>query len=459
MNNTVASVGGFFEAFWQEVEEVWQTGFFGLDFNQIALALGVFLIFLILRRYMARGIALTLGRLVKKTKTELDDELLKAIQGPLTLLPIALGLYFASQIAGAENEFGIIALQTTQSLIAIAIFWALANAVMPLKPFLQPLGQKFSPVLVEWLVTGFRYGFMGVGIISVLQVWNIPVVPILASFSLLSVAIALGAQDLFKNLIAGALIIAERRFVPGDWIKVDGVVEGVVEKVYFRSTKVRQFDQAPVYVPNSELSEAAVVNYNEMPARRISWTIGLEYRTTAEQISQVVDGIRYYLTQEAQDTFVQQELPLFVRVESFAASSIDVMVYCFTRTTVWSEWLKAKEDLAYRIKEIVEGAGAGFAFPSQSLYLESLPQGSLAAVFDEAQPANDPQEAGAPLDHTVGELRATGTDAPVPPPEPGEAQTVHARSSMPPAEEAEDTAFPQPKDDRQRTAFLGDGGG
>jgi MscS family membrane protein len=215
-------------------------------------------------------------------------------------------------------------------------------------------------------------GVILIGAATVLQIWGIQVAPIIAGLGLFGVAVALGAQDLFRNLIGGVSILIERRFGLGDWIKVDGIVEGTVEKIGFRSTLVRRFDQAPVYVPNQHLSDNAVTNFSAMTFRRISWSIGLEYRTTHEQLRTIRDGIEAYLT--GNEDFVQPPAAaLFVRIDAFNASSIDLMVYCFTRTTVWGEWLELKEKLAFRIKEIVEEAGAGFAFPSQSVYVETVP--------------------------------------------------------------------------------------
>ena len=149
-------------------------------------------------------------------------------------------------------------------------------------------------------------------------------------------------------------------------------MEGVVESIGFRSTRIRRFDKAPVYVPNTFLSDNAVTNFTAMTHRRIYWMIGLEYRTTVAQLRQVRDEIEAAILND--DAFAKPpEVPTFVRVDKFNDSSIDVMLYCFTKTTVWGEWLEIKEALAYRIKDIVEGAGTGFAFPSQSVYIEALP--------------------------------------------------------------------------------------
>jgi MscS family membrane protein len=195
--------------------------------------------------------------------------------------------------------------------------------------------------------------------------------PIIAGLGLFGVAVALGAQDLFKNLIAGLFVIGERRFTVGDWILVDGVVEGTVQQIGFRTTTIRRFDRAPVYVPNSRLADNAVSNFSRMTHRRIMWMIGVEYRTSLEQLRQIRDGIEAYILDS--DEFARpDEVATFVRIDSFNDSSIDILLYCFTHTTVWGDWLEIKERLACRIKEIVEDeAGAGFAFPSRSLYLEN----------------------------------------------------------------------------------------
>jgi MscS family membrane protein len=168
------------------------------------------------------------------------------------------------------------------------------------------------------------------------------------------------------------LVLAERRFHVGDWIKVDGVVEGTVETIGFRSTAVRQFDKALVQVPNASLADNAVINFSQMTHRRIYWKIGVVYDTTVDQLRFIRDQIEAYVL-NSEDFAKPPEVSTFVRIDSFGASSIDIMLYCFTKTTVWGEWLAVKEQLAYRIKDIVEEAKSGFAFPSTSLYVESYP--------------------------------------------------------------------------------------
>lgn len=233
--------------------------------------------------------------------------------------------------------------------------------------------------MVQWLFKVVKVLVVFIGAAVVLEIWGIKIGPVLAGLGLFGAAVALGAQDMFKNLIAGLTIIAEKKFHPGDWIKVDGVVEGTVDSIGFRSTQVRQFDKAPVQVPNSLLSDAAITNYSRMSHRRIYWKIGVVYDTSVDQLKTVRDGIMDYI--QKTDDFEKEGVSTFVRVDSFNASSIDFMIYCFTKTTNWGEWLEIKEAFALEIKRVVEeDAKTAFAFPSQSLYLEQWP-GDTAETF------------------------------------------------------------------------------
>jgi MscS family membrane protein len=361
-----------FGKFWALATSVWETGVFGRSIGELLVALAIFGAFFLLRGLFARYLLSIFERWTRRTRNTLDDALRHAVIDPLKFLFLILGVFFATQYLAFTGTTELIAENINRSLIAIAIFWTLRNAIEPLGDFVRGMNLMLTREIVDWMITGARVGVILIGAATVLQIWGIQVAPIIAGLGLFGVAVALGAQDLFRNLIGGVSILIERRFGLGDWIKVDGIVEGTVEKIGFRSTLVRRFDQAPVYVPNQHLSDNAVTNFSAMTFRRISWSIGLEYRTTHEQLRTIRDGIEAYLT--GNEDFVQPPAAaLFVRIDAFNASSIDLMVYCFTRTTVWGEWLELKEKLAFRIKEIVEEAGAGFAFPSQSVYVETVP--------------------------------------------------------------------------------------
>jgi MscS family membrane protein len=361
-----------FEEFMQLVTDVWQTGFLGVNVGQGLTALGIFVLFMIFRGLFARIVIGNIKRLAAKSETDLDDQVADALDRPLRFVPVVAGVFFATNYLALEPDVQGFADNLVRSLVAYNIFFALYRVIGPLSTVMHKLSDMLGDVMVEWLIKAIRGLTVFIGAATILELWGIQVGPLLAGLGLFGVAVALGAQDLFKNLIAGVLILLEKRFKKGDWILVDGVVEGTVENIGFRSTLIRRFDKAPVFVPNANMSDNAVTNFSEMTHRRIYWKIGVEYRTSVDQLRQIRDEIEAYILEN--EAFASpSEVSTFVRVESFNDSSIDYMLYCFTKTTNWGEWLEIKESLAYAIKDIVEGAGSGFAFPSQSLYVESLP--------------------------------------------------------------------------------------
>lgn len=392
----MAAIGDFsvvasLEAFWTEVETVFTTGFLGQPLGKGLLALVILVAAFVLRGVIAKVIAVSLGKIAGRTKTDFDDQIVLALKKPLTLLPIAAGVFFAAQALGASGEADQIVADITRSILIITVFWALLRLVDPLLGLLKRMRRILGETFLDWMKRIVKAIIFFIGGAAVLDLWGVPVLPFLASLSLLSVAVALGAQDLFKNLIGGMTIIGERRLSKGDWVFVDGVVEGIVEDVSFRSTTVRRFDKAPVYVPNAKLADNPLTNFSRMTHRRIYWKIGLEYRTTDEQLSSIRKAIEGYIS--TNDDFAPAaDVSTFVHVDEFADSAVNIMVYCFTRTTVWGEWLAIKEQLAYFIKKTVESEGASFAFPSRSLYFEKMPDGFAPEPFE--PPADDKEDGG-----------------------------------------------------------------
>jgi MscS family membrane protein len=353
------------------VVDVWQQGLFGIQIGRLLTAAFIFIIFLALRKLIATHIIKRLISLTKKTSVEVDDRAVDALKQPIMMIPVVIGLFFSLEYLHFEGVFGEIGMKLVRSLIVFIIFWGFYNLVDPLSFLLNKVEIIFSSAMRDWLLKVIKIIFIFIGSATVLEIWGIKIGPILAGMGLLGVAVALGAQDFFKNLISGLLIISEKRFNVGDWILVDGVVEGIVEDLGFRSTIVRRFDKAPVYVPNARLADSAVTNFSSMTHRRIYWHIGVEYRTTIEQLRRIRDGIEAYILEN--DEFAKpNEVPTFVRIDRFSDSSIDIMLYCFTRSIVWGQWLEIKERLALKVKEIVEGAGSSFAFPSRTIYMSDI---------------------------------------------------------------------------------------
>lgn len=358
-----------FQDFIDLVVDVWKNGFFGIPVGVSLAALVIFLFFLAIRNLFTRFVVNLIARAARRSKSDIDDRIVTALRDPIRFIPVVMGFFFATSLFDVGEGAEAFLDRLNRSLVAFALFWALYRAVGPVGHVLMKARGVLTAAMVEWLVKAARIAFFLLGGAAILEMWGIAVGPIIAGLGLFGVAVALGAQDMFKNLIAGLFVIGEKRFLPGDWIFVDGVVEGTVEHIGFRTTMIRRFDKAPVYVPNSKLADSAVTNFSRMTHRRIYWTIGVEYRTTREQLRRIRDGIEAYLL-ESEDFAHPPEVATFVRIDRFADSSIDILLYCFTRTTDWGEWLAIKETLALRVKEIVEEAGAAFAFPSRTLYVE-----------------------------------------------------------------------------------------
>lgn len=358
------------KAFWAEIGAVWQGGVFGISLTQILIGIVILAAFYVLRGLITKFIIASIMRWTAKTETELDDKILAAITPPLRLLILVLGLFVAIGYLELDKTLGDFDNNIIRALITFCLFWGLHALIDPLMHALKPIERLLSSELAYWLARALRWVIVFIGASAIFQIWGIEVGPIIAGFGLFGVAVALGAQDLFKNLIAGISILVEKRFRRGDWIKVEGVIEGTVEAINFRSTKVRRFDKAPVYVPNASLSDSALINFSAMTYRRIYWKIGLTYSTSIEQLAFVRAELEKYIS--SHEAFVRPPAaPVFVRIDNFNDSSIDILLYVFTNTTDWGKWLKIKEDLAYTVIEIVKAAGADFAFPSRSIYMEA----------------------------------------------------------------------------------------
>ncbi len=373
-------------AFLASFRDVWEFSAWGVTLGQVAIAALVIAAGVAFRRGLAMWALARLRALAVNRKAEVVDQVLDAVGVPLTYVPVLLAAFIAVHelgLGGAAAADGVaiagVADNALTTATAVLVFWMLIRVVDPLVDGAAGLRRLLSRTLLDWLRRAVKTFLLFVGAAAILEDWGIPVGPILASLGIFGVAVALGAQDLFKNLIAGLLILSERRFEAGDWIKVDGVVEGTVERIGFRSTHVRRFDKGPVYVPNAHLSDNPLTNFSRMSHRRIYWIIGVEYGTSVEQLRAIRDQLMDYI-ETSGDFASPADVSTFVRVDKFNDSSIDYMLYCFTKTINWGEWLEIKERLALKIKDIVEGAGSSFAFPSRTLYLASDGQAAAQAT-------------------------------------------------------------------------------
>ena len=346
---------------------VWNKGILGVDIFQILIGIGIFLIFLIFRGIISKVIIKKLDNIAKRTSNKLDDTFVQAMEGPARFLPIVIGFFIASYYMTFSEESRAVVDTINRTLITILIFWVIHQIIEPISYILSGLDKVLTRELIGWIIKSLKILIFILGLAAVLELWGIKIGPIIAGLGLFGVAVALGAQDLFKNLISGILVLVEKRFKIGDWILVEDIIEGIVEKIGFRSTVIRKFDKSIAIIPNFQFAENAVINISQTTNWIISWTINLQYDTTVEQLKSIRNEIEDYI-KKYED--YKPELGYAVRIDKFAESSIDLYVRCFTQTDDWDEWLAVKERLAIQIKQIVEKNKASFAFPSQSIYVE-----------------------------------------------------------------------------------------
>ena len=346
---------------------VWDKGIMGINFLEIIIGLAIFFIFLVFRGLISKLIIKKLELISKRTTNKLDDTFVKAMQGPARFLPIVLGVFFASYYMSFSDEMRSFIENVNRTLITILIFWIIHQVIEPVSYILSGLDKILTRELIGWIIKSLKILIFILGAAAVLELWGIKIGPIIAGLGLFGVAVALGAQDLFKNLISGILVLVEKRFKMGDWILVEGIIEGIVERIGFRSTVIRKFDKSLAIIPNFQFAENAVINVSQTTNWLISWMITLQYDTTVDQLKTIRNQIEEHITNsEDFDT----SIGIAVRIDKFSDSSIDMYVRCFSKTSEWEEWLSVKEKLALEIKQIVEKNGASFAFPSQSIYVE-----------------------------------------------------------------------------------------
>ena len=381
---------GFIEIF----TNVWEEGFLGIGITEIIVSMLIFIAGAISRAFFVGRVLNWLEKLTAHTDSEVDDVLLESLKKPLGYIPMTVALYFIAVYLPLSGMADIFATNLVKAMIAFTIFSALSNSI-------APIFQAFtsSAVLTKsmtmWLERAARIIIWIIGLGIILDIFGIQIGPLVAGLGLFSVAVALGAQDLFKNLISGLLIIGENRFQPGDRIEVPGSLHGMVEDIGFRSTLVRMFDTSPMLVPNKDLSDVKVINHGNMKYRRISWSLNLIYSTTQEQLAKICEEITNFIT-TSEEFINNPDQESFARTEELASSSIDVRVLCYTDPVGLTDFSKIKQNLIFEIIKIVRNNGSEFAYPSTSVYVENTDPLNVADYSTEGLKATDISHQAAP---------------------------------------------------------------
>jgi len=350
--------------------EFFQQTIFGIPLANLLLAIFVFLFILLLRKFFTRIVLAFLQRLAKHTETFYDDRIISALKGPLRFGFVIIGLHFFFLLIFMETDFIKNILNT---LVIYAVFWAILAIAEALRELIYDVTEKFNPDLSKemgnFILAILKIIIGGIGLAAILQTWGINVTALIASLGLGGLAFALAAKDTAANLFGSFALLADKSIRIGEWVKVGGV-EGVVEDVGMRTTKIRSFQKTLITVPNQLVANQPIENFSRRGIRRIKMHIGLTYGTTSEQIVRIKEEIETMLRSHEG---ISQKDSLMVFFDSFGDSSLNLFIYTFTATANWAKYLETREDIHIRIMRIVEGNGSSFAFPSQSIYVESLP--------------------------------------------------------------------------------------
>lgn len=355
-----------------------------VPFGDEFIALGIFLFFLLLRTLFA-GIVIRLAdNLAKRTKNTIDDELVEAIKEPTKFLFIVIGLSLSINYLDIPDKWDTIRQPFISGLYTFTLFWALFCAVTPITHAVfsmgNKLGRKVNEDLRYFCIHTLEVVVFLIGAVSILEQWHVNVSAFLGGLGLAGMAVALAAKDTVANLFGTLTIFTDKTFKKGDWIQTPDI-EGTVEVIGLRASKIRTFAKALVNMPNAKLADSPIINWSRMTNRRIKMRLGLEYRTTGDQLERIVARLRDFI---ANDPKVELKIhtPQMVHVGEFGPSSIDIDLYYFTKTTDWEEWRQIQNDHIIAFKKIVEEEGSSFAFPSRTIYVENGTSDLAAGAID-----------------------------------------------------------------------------
>lgn len=366
------------------LDTIFHETFLGISAGRFAAAFGIVIAALVLKKVFGHIFVTVIFPLATRTKSRYDDEFLNCIRKPAEFLVVIIGLFIAVQVlqlptAPVNMRRGAHAI--LKVLVTFDIGWALFNLVSLLDIFLSSWVTKTESTLDDHLLPFIRKSLRAfiifLAVIMTIQNLGYSISGLLASLGIGGLAVALAAKDTLSNIFGSFMIILDRPFLIGDWVKA-GDMEGVVEEVGFRSTKIRTFAKTLITVPNNIIANLSIDNFSRMPKRRIKLNVGVTYETSPAQMRQAVSMIREMLTAHPA---IQKDFFL-VNFTDFGASSLDIMVYCFTTTTVWGEYLDAREDVCLKIMDILESLDLEIAFPSRSIYMrETQDDENRAAAF------------------------------------------------------------------------------
>ncbi len=362
---------GMLEGVWPSlITDIFESSFIGkYTYGHLLWSFGIILLTFIFRNVLTRMIFARLKKLATRTKTDYDDRLLEALEKPVSLFFLFFGIYLAIAVLPLEDElfhFFTLLFRGTSTLL---VFWGILrflDVLADLTVQISDLKGSTVGAFVPLMKKATRVFVIIVGIIMVIDNLGYSVGGILATLGLGGAAFAFAAKDTIANLYGSFALALDRPFKVGDWIMVGDRVDGDVEEIGLRSTKIRTWPKTVLSIPNNVLANEMINNWSQMPKRRVKQIVGVEYGTPTETMEVLVEDIRQLLRE---DEGVNQEF-ILVNFTDFGESSLNILVYYFTTTTAWLEHMDVRQRVNLKIMDAVAARGSSIAFPTRTVHLE-----------------------------------------------------------------------------------------
>lgn len=348
--------------------------------------------------FLARLVMRRLARHLNTTRNVYDDALLEAARGPLGWAVWVVGVSWAAELVGNGERADIFDYVATFREVAVILLlvWFAVRFVRQVEAHVaDPVYRKdpVDPTTATAVGKLLRASFIITGALMVLQTLGFSITGVLAFGGVGGIAVGFAARDLLANFFGALMIFMDRPFSVGDWVRSpDREIEGTVEEIGWRLTRIRTFDQRPLYVPNAVFASLTVENPSRMLNRRIYETIGVRYDDLAV-LPRIVADLEAMLRAHPD---IDQNRTLMVNFVSFGNSALDIMVYTFTRTTVWTEYHAIKQDVLLKIAGIIGGHGAEIAFPTRTLHIAGPAADGTSAEEASADGSVAPQRESRP---------------------------------------------------------------
>lgn len=350
---------------------------FGVEAWQLLFLALLVIVGIILRKLVIHIIVTWVRRVTKRLAFGWIDQVASRADKPVGTLVVAAVLAVGVPVIGLPAQFEFVIQLATRSLAAYSVVWLCYRLVDVVSDVMEERAAKTTSKLDDQLVPIIRKSlkvfFVVIGAIFILQNLDVDVGSLLAGLGLGGLAFALAAKDTVANFFGSVMIFVDKPFQIGDWVKMPGDIEGTVEEVGFRTSRIRTFYNSVITVPNANVTNTPIDNLGARRYRRYRTTLGLTYDTPPEKIEAFCEGLRATILA----TPGMRKDYFMVEFQDFGPCSLDILLYCFFEVPDWQAELRTRSHLNLSILRLAKRLGVSFAFPTQTLHLESTPERPL----------------------------------------------------------------------------------